>query len=161
MVAAMRRQIPWMSFGGELNLWQRWHPLRPLVHWYNSRIMDKFLSEIYEQRARSLRNISDADWSKQSKSLMDVIINATFDKSLTNYADNATFKSKSFNLQQLKLFLFAGQDSTSTSICYLFLIPAVEKEALIKDMIERVAQLSLQVLMNLRPRMRPLRMLAI
>ena len=107
-----------MSFGGELNLWQRWHPLRPLVHWYNSRIMNMYLQEKVEERSRAYGDFLQAEDSKRNKALIDAVIDTYLKTSLDSHTLDP--KAKSIGLCQLKLFLFAGQDSTSTSICYIF-----------------------------------------
>ena len=107
-----------MTFGGELNLWQRWHPLRPLVTWYNTRQMDCYLRTIFEERKRTYLDSPAAHQAKRGKALIDVLIDAQLDKSSPDGREIAALKSLGF--QQLKLFLFAGQDSTSTSVCYSF-----------------------------------------
>ena len=118
LVTVLRKQIPWMTFGGELNLWQRWHPLRPLVTWYNTRQMDGYLQSIFKNRKRTDQHSPTAHQNKRGKALIDVLLDTQLDKSSRNEQEIAELEL--LGLQQLKLFLFAGQDSTSTSLCYSF-----------------------------------------
>ena len=116
MVSALRRQIPWLSYGTELNIWQRWHPVRPIMHWYNTRIMNSYVTRELEERFASQRD--GVDSVKHSKSIIDL--------ALKEYLKEATSKDfldplfKTIVIGQIKLFLFSGHDTTSSSICHIF-----------------------------------------
>ena len=113
MVIAVRRQIPWLLFG------EGWNPLRPLVHWYNSRVVDGYVSEIFEARFRLHQDVYKTQAVRDSKCLVDLFIkNYLADETSNIYVMDPAFKSAA--MDQLKLFLFAGQDTTSSTICYVF-----------------------------------------
>ncbi|MCJ1345310.1 hypothetical protein MMC31_003517 [Peltigera leucophlebia] len=100
LVSALRRQIPWLSFGTELNIWRRWHPIRPLMHWYNTRIMDRYITQQLEDRFV----VQMDETSKKSENSAANIIDPAYKSLLT----------------QIKVFLFSGHDTTSSSMCYVF-----------------------------------------
>lgn len=123
MVTALRRQIPWLSYGTELNLWKRWHPLRPFIHWHNSRIVDKYVAQVVESRFAAHSNPSIATTEEKlghRRSMIDL----TLDTYLAENPDanktdlDGTFKTLA--MTQIKLFLFSGHDTTSSSMCYIF-----------------------------------------
>ncbi|MCJ1404138.1 hypothetical protein MMC11_007363 [Xylographa trunciseda] len=120
MVSALRRQVPWLSFGTELNLWQRWHPIRPFVHWYNTRIMNQYVTKEVDARWAAIRsgNITVTE----GRSVVDLALK-NYMKTQSGLAAQTEELDKTFKsilIGQIKLFLFSGHDTTSTSVCYLF-----------------------------------------
>ncbi|KAI9849674.1 MAG: hypothetical protein M1837_002799 [Sclerophora amabilis] len=120
LAAALRRQIPWLSFGTELNIWQRWHPVRPIMHWYNTRIMDKYITKELNSRYAIQK---DRNELKRSKSIIDLALKSYLQESATNDSNKSVDDSmdpafKSFIVGHIKSFLFTGHDTTSSSICY-------------------------------------------
>ncbi|KAI9777748.1 MAG: hypothetical protein M1816_004592 [Peltula sp. TS41687] len=116
MVSALRRQIPWLTFGAEVNPIQRYHPFRPLVHWYNARQMNKYISRVLEDRFAAC-TFGEA---RHSKSVINLALNKYLaaNSSLAGKGMDATFKA--FAVSQIKLFNFSRHDTTSSSICYVF-----------------------------------------
>lgn len=118
MVSALRSQITWLSYGTELNLWERWHPVRPFMQWYNTRIMNRYIMKELEDRFGSQRS----DQSKQTYNNRSIVGLAL--KTYLNNQESAkpvmdqTFRS--LLIGQIKIFLFAGHDTTSSSICHAF-----------------------------------------
>lgn len=120
-VSALRRQIAWLTFGAEINPFQRYHPLRPLVHWYNARQMNKYISRVLEDRFAIRQDENKLIDAKRSRSVIDLALNAYLAEGTghsVQRAMDATFKA--FAISQIKLFIFSGHDTTSNSICYLF-----------------------------------------
>lgn len=128
MVDAVRSQIRWLSFGAEPNLLQRYHPLRPFVHWLNRRKMNKHVSRVLDSR---FMDYKEGDVDKRSRSVIDLALKAYTDEreeSGLNGKMDATFRA--IAMAQLKIFLFAGHDTTSSSICYLFYLLSQHPAAL-------------------------------
>ena len=121
MVSALRRQIPWLSFGAEFNPFDRFNPLRPLVQWYNTRQMDSYISRELEDRFTDPKNMRTSDKLGPSRTIIDLALKAFLAESNsedTRKGIDAAFKS--FLVSQIKLFIFAGHDTTSTTMCYIF-----------------------------------------
>ena len=111
-----------LSFGTELNLWGRWHPVRPFMHWYNARIMNAYInqalkerSEAYTQRPDHASNKSIIDRSIQT--YLNDILDSSTPPQKTRSMDAA---SKELISGQMKLFVFSGHDTTSASVCWSF-----------------------------------------
>ena len=119
MVAALRRQVPWLSFGTELNLWQRWHPLRPLMYWYNQRVMNKYVNKEVDARFAQQKAKIDGSKSITDLALKSYLQSDTQDSD-ASAADSIDPTFKTLLVGQIKLFLFSGHDTTSASICYVF-----------------------------------------
>jgi len=103
---------------------QRYNPARPFINAYNTYQMDKYLSpkvdarfQIHQDRNRDL---------KRSKSVIDLALTAYFSDSgheSSNHGLDPRFKS--LLMSQVKLFLFSGHDTTSSTICYIFYVLSV------------------------------------
>ena len=121
MVSALRRQIPWLSFGAEFNPFDRYNPLRPLVQWYNTRQMDSYISGELEDRFIDPKTTRTPDKLGPSRSIIDLALKTfiaeTNSKDISKGID-AAFQS--FLVSQIKLFIFAGHGTTSSTICYMF-----------------------------------------
>jgi sterigmatocystin biosynthesis cytochrome P450 monooxygenase len=122
MVHSIRKIIRWLSFGSEPNLFQRYHPLRPFVHWYHSKILNEYLSKEVDKRYDLYRNqeTENATDLKQTKTIIDLAL-STF----KSQSDSVSTPSSSMDpffkricMSQIKLFLFSGHDTTSSAICF-------------------------------------------
>ncbi|KAL8703924.1 MAG: hypothetical protein Q9201_002904 [Fulgogasparrea decipioides] len=132
MVNALRRQMQWMAFGGEGNPFRQFHPLRPFLHWYNTRQMNRYIipevdSHFESQKVASISQKPPLEPDRsRPKSVVDLALAAYLNhKDSSNMACriDPTFKETAIN--QLKLFLFSGHDTTSSTVCYvLYLLSA-------------------------------------
>ena len=117
MTAALREQIPWCSFGIELNPFASFNPVRPVARRWNTYRMNRWIVPRLEARYSSSRD------TVSSKSVIDLALNAYHeeiearsDKGRTGM--DSTFRD--FATSQLKLFVFAGHDTTASTICYIY-----------------------------------------
>ena len=81
----------WMVFGGEGNPIQHYHPFRPLVHWYNTWQMDKYICPAVDARFELYRTASSSETSSSSVALRKSVIDLT----LTAYLKQKVSKSSS------------------------------------------------------------------
>ncbi|KAI9816736.1 MAG: hypothetical protein M1826_001734 [Phylliscum demangeonii] len=159
MTDALRSQIRWLTTGVEPNPLVRLNPLRPLVYWYNSRIMNGYLSRELEARYADRRQDAPG-----SKAIIDLALtsyeaeqaaNAAADEDADTTTDtdagavpgagtgtgtgtgkgasasrgmDATFKASA--ISQMKIFLFAGHDTTASTICYVYHLLSQHADAL-------------------------------
>ena len=123
LVNGLRSQVKWLTFGAEINPFARYNPVRPFVHWYNSRRMNSFISQVIESRFSEL-NAREGNTERGSKSIIDLVLTSYLsDRSPTTFANiDPTFKR--FTMNQIKLFLFSGHDTTSSTVCYIFYVLA-------------------------------------
>ena len=137
MVDALRRQMRWMAFGGEVNPLQQYHPIRPFVHRYNTYIMDRYISpEVdarFEIHRQSLESRDSASSVVRSKSVIDLALSAYLKQNLSvsnRGGIDPVFKMIAIN--QMKLFLFSGHDTTSSTVCYIIYLLSVYPQILSK-----------------------------
>ena len=119
-----------MVFGSELNPWERYHPLRPFALWYNTRQMDRSISPQVDARfhahqaASTMEKLTSS--TRRGKSVVDLAL-AAYRKhqgrSDRSEVIDPLFKRMAIN--QIKLFLFVGHDTTSSTICYVLYLLSV------------------------------------
>ena len=131
MVQALRRQMKWLTFGNEGLPLQKLNPFRPLVHAYNAYLMDTYLSSKLDTRFATHRDQDKAENLKRSKCVIDLALTAYLEgrggEQATQGMDGAF---KALAMSQIKLFLFSGHDTTSSSICYILYLLSIHPTAL-------------------------------
>lgn len=131
MVQALRRQMKWLTFGNEGLPLQRLNPLRPLVHAYNAFLMDRYISSKLDSRFATHQDKDNAEDLKRSKCVIDLALTAHLEgrdgKQATQGMDGAF---KGLAMSQIKLFLFSGHDTTSSSICYILYLLSIHPTVL-------------------------------
>ena len=123
----------WMVFGGEGNPFQQYHPFRPLVHWYNTWQMDRCICPQVDRRFELYRTSSSSDTSTSlgasRKSVIDLTLTAYMKQKDGNSGIiDPLFKEIAVN--QMKLFLFSGHDTTSSTICYVLYLLSIHPQVL-------------------------------
>lgn len=111
LASAMRRQIRWHVLESEK--WLRFNPARPFVQMYNEYQMNSYIGKELDKRY--------AEWTQDESSSR-----STMHLALKGYMAQQTAKPRPKQLDpafkkwatiQIRLFLFAGHDSTSSTIC--------------------------------------------
>ena len=121
MIEALRSQIWWLSLGQATNPLKRIQLLRPLVYWYNTRRMNRFISRELESRFATHKHDHIIDKAKRSKSVIDLALDTYLAEAPAERAAkgmDATFKTLA--MCQMKLFVFAGHDTTASTICFVY-----------------------------------------
>lgn len=119
--SALRSQICWLSFGDEANLFQRWHPLRPIMTFWNSREILSFVSK--EMDKRFLSNLFRSKPATQARS--KPIVDLALDKYVSERKGSddgetsmdATFKDAA--ICQIRTFI--SLDMTPRPVLYVLL----------------------------------------
>lgn len=125
---AMRSQIYWHSFGNEVNPWTRWHPLRPIIQRYNSWIMDRYIGQELDKRHAEKRSAAVGNRNRSVISLALDSYSQDLGPDTDDTKINNVFRREA--TYQIRIFLFAGHDSTSTTICYCYYLLSKNLEAL-------------------------------
>ena len=117
----MRNQVRWLSFGNEANLFERYHPLRPIMRWWNDRKMKGYISHQLDLRLKSRREKDDVTAPNRNKSIVDLALD-TYRSEATQGKPFSTLDAvfRDFAVSQIRTFVFAGHDSTGSAICYAF-----------------------------------------
>ena len=112
----------------EINPLEQLNFVRDFVHWYYGRQMNKYTGAILDQCYRELQGHEAVG---KAKSVMDLVLEAYIkeqgdkDKTITPRLDPAF---RAFAITQIRLFLFVGHDSLSTTICYAIYLLAKNSE---------------------------------
>jgi cytochrome P450 len=126
---AMRSQVRWQIADGELNLFKRWNPARPLVQWYNSRQMDSYVSKELDKRFAERQKSSDAPL----QSIMDLVLDNYMKENPSAKTSSRIDPSfKKWASVQIRTFLFSGHDSTASTIEYCYHLLSKHPDAMIR-----------------------------
>ncbi|KAI1404871.1 cytochrome P450 [Hypoxylon fuscum] len=128
----LRRQIIWTPFGTTFNPFRRWLSPRPLVQKYNSYRMNQYLDSEIDKRFEELA-LSRRNDSKNSRAQSRSIISLAMDKYLEEVGDKGELSKKAFKelvKPHLRMFLYAGHDTTSSTLLYCYFLLAQHTEVL-------------------------------
>lgn len=114
-------QMRWLSLGAEANPFARYNPLRPLIHWYNARGMNEYVLREIDARYKRLLE-SDKRSAAGAKSIIDLFLAAYLSDNAAKQNQSLDETSRRFTMNQIKLFLFSGHDTTRSTMCYIFYI---------------------------------------
>ncbi|KAH7378408.1 sterigmatocystin biosynthesis P450 monooxygenase StcS [Phaeosphaeria sp. MPI-PUGE-AT-0046c] len=124
----MLSQIRWHNPNAEVNPLSRLNFLRTIVHWKNTRQIDSYIGAELDKRF--------AEYKANTKnSASRSIIDLTLQEYLKDSIDLPTSLDpsfRSFAIRQIKLFIFAGYDSTGSTVCYCFHLLSQHLEVLEK-----------------------------
>ncbi|KAI0431594.1 cytochrome P450 [Xylaria sp. FL1042] len=130
----LRRQVYWTPFGTSFNPIRRYLSPRPLVQRYNSYRMNQYLDVEIEKRFEEL-TASRRDRPQGSRAPVRSIISLAMDKYLNDVGDTGELSKQAFKeiaKPQLRMFLYAGHDTTSSTLLYCFLLLSQHPEVLSK-----------------------------
>lgn len=89
--------------------------MRPLVEWNNGRTMNRYINVELDKRYEAWKN-DKLTASARAKSVMDIAIEAYMEERSASEKLDSGFKA--WATAQIRLFLFAGHDSTAATIVY-------------------------------------------
>lgn len=119
LVHALNTITAWHSFWDPRVLT---NPIRPFVQKYYSRVMDRCIRKELDKRFAEMKHQSHSSSSKRIKSVIALALEAyladhTQKASETNKLDDVF---ANYATHQIRLFLFAGNDTTSSSMVYVY-----------------------------------------
>lgn len=129
LAAALRSSIEWTSWRGQMNPLTKYLTISPIVHWLNGRTMnqcigheiDKRLAERLGGGAKEKSDDHDLkDTSKQSKSIVSLLIDDLLLEAGSEEGKHVKEADKSTMTSQLRAFLFAGHDTSSSALTYSY-----------------------------------------
>ena len=119
LVLAFRDQLRWLPVPNDVNIFRRYNPLKSIMQRINTRIMNDYLEKRLQERFAIRRQQEKTKFVKRSKPIIDLALDSYLDE--TNQAASAGLPSTftRFAIDQFKVFLFAGHDTTSSTMCYI------------------------------------------
>lgn len=118
LLKAFRDQLEWMPLSNDMNPFRRYNPMRAIVYRRNTRIMNRYLDRLLEQRFADRRQNEKAA-SKRSKPIIDLALDTYLEETGQSRDSALPRQFKQSAIDQFKTFLFAGHDTTSSTICYI------------------------------------------
>ena len=122
MTSALRSQIVWSTFGIDLNPLGFLNVLRPVVQWYNLRVMRLYLSHRFNLRYSNVQ-IEDI----KEKCTLDLALKHHHASELRSTGATTAVTPPMVDAaftelvtSQIKLFIFAGHDTTSATAVYVY-----------------------------------------
>ena len=111
----MLHQITWQMRNREVNPLELLNLPRYVVQWWNGRKMDKYIGAELDKRYQEyLQN----EISPSSKSVIDLVLQTYMADSHGGSQKQLDPHFRTFAVRQIRLFLFVGHDSMSSTICY-------------------------------------------
>jgi len=127
----MLSQIRWHQPNGDANPFEYLNIVRKAVHWWNGRQMDRYIGNELDKRYSEYK--ADRD-GKRTKAVIDLVLQAYLPENnrtkSTPSSDKLDPEFRAFAISQIRLFVFVGHDSTSSTICYILHLLATHAEAL-------------------------------
>ena len=128
LVDGLRMQVKWLTFRTNLNSFTKYNSLRLLVHWYNLRRMNNYIISKIDSRFMDLQHERIGLSKVTNHFRLDFDYLLVRKQRQKHTKKNNTFKT--FTMSQIKLFLFFGHDTISSTICYIFYIFATNSAVL-------------------------------
>ncbi|KAF2742643.1 cytochrome P450 [Sporormia fimetaria CBS 119925] len=128
----LRRQVYWSTFGTTFNPFRRYLSPRPLVQMYNSFRMNQYLDTEIDKRFDEL---ALSRRTKEAQSPSRSIISLVMDSYLGEMGHNDELSKSDFKRlakPHLRMFLYAGHDTTSSTLLYCFHLLSQHPEILAK-----------------------------
>lgn len=125
----MLSQIRWHQANADTNPLQYLNLARRAVHWWNGRQMDKYIGNELDQRYNEYKADSGR---KRTKTVIDLILQAYLPDNEQTRPEKLDAEFRTFAISQIRLFIFVGHDSTSSTICYILHLLASNPEALVQ-----------------------------
>ena len=119
LVDAFNSQVRWQKIGAQFQPSELWDIRRPIIQRWNNWRMDRYIGRCIDDRFASR-----ASRSKQ-KHVVDLALEAYLKEVKGTSGDISTVKSvspefKVAAIANVKTFIFAGHDTTSSTICYCY-----------------------------------------
>ncbi|KAF1980383.1 cytochrome P450 [Bimuria novae-zelandiae CBS 107.79] len=118
IAATVRSQAMWISFNSVVEPWTTLNPRRPFMNWYNNRLFKKYIGAVVDRRFAEVRASSISEKAKTKallpKALEHYISNARTNGSSPDHLDPG-FKSSL--ISNMIIFMVAGHETSSTTIC--------------------------------------------
>lgn len=137
LAAALRSSIEWTSWRGRLNPITRYLSIRPIVHWLNSRTMDRYIGHEIDKRfaerieGKTARHGKESDDAgSQSKSIVSLLIDDVHREAGSEDPNTVKKTVKTAMASQLRVFLFAGHDTSSSALTYCYYLLSTHPNAL-------------------------------
>lgn len=132
-VEAFRQQISWTPSAVAVNPFIGLNPLRPFMHRYYTRKMNSFLEKVLDDRYAKSSGISSKSRGKPAIDLaLQEYNKQQEEENVTRSQRGIDQAFKTNAIDQMKTFIFAGSDTTSSTMGYSYLLLSQNPQELAK-----------------------------
>jgi cytochrome P450 len=135
MISALLAQRKWAFFGLEQSFLTVINPLRYFHIWNNRRIMDNYISKEMDERYLSKKGVTE------DRTIIDLALSAYRSENSIGHREPLDPTFRKYAISQMKVFIFAGHDANSTTICYSWILLSRNPGAMAKVRAEHDAVL--------------------
>lgn len=116
---SLRAMIRWTSFG---NFLIRHNPFRPLIMAYYGSIMTTYIQKAIKQRWNELQTNTHSESHQRVKSTIHLALSSFMSKAGDSNVDGIELDERlaAYAEYQIRLFLFAGHDTTTAMLVYTY-----------------------------------------
>ena len=97
------------------------------MEWSNGRKMNQYIGKLLDERYEDYKNVPE---TVRSKAVIDLVLHAYLPKDAKTVPEKLDPEFRTFAIRQIRLFVFVGHDSTSSTICYCFHLLSKNPDAL-------------------------------
>ncbi|KAL8913216.1 MAG: hypothetical protein Q9171_001930 [Xanthocarpia ochracea] len=116
----MLSQIRWHQANAEANPFEYLNLVRKSIHWWNGHQMDKYISSELSKRYSEYKGDVGG---MRSKAIIDLVLQNYMSEGVDLRSEGSREDLdpmfRAFAICQIRLFVFVGHDSTSSTICYI------------------------------------------
>lgn len=125
----MLSQIRWHKPADNMNPLENFNIARWYMEWWNGKEMDRYVGDELDKRYDDFTRPELGD--KRGKSVIDLVFQAyTGENKAPEPGAKLEPDLRAFAIRQIRLFMFAGHDSTSSTICYCLHLLSTNPETL-------------------------------
>jgi len=120
MVSALRDQVHLVPNQGTLNPFAGWSPSGIYRRYRNSRIMIDYLGQVLEDRFAEQKSEQPGENMPRKRTMIDLALESYRNQTTASpvKVDGLDPDFKKHAITQIRVFIFAGHDTTSSAICY-------------------------------------------
>ena len=136
LVSAFRKAVHWTPHPIATHPILNLNPVRAFAHWYYARVMDNYIKRVIQERL-ALRSSDSVGGENEKRNGRRPAIDLAVDEYLQGDQGQASVDSVDETFQQLaidqmKTFIFAGHDTSSSTICYIYHLLNLNQDSLEK-----------------------------
>jgi cytochrome P450 len=133
-VRYFRSAVHWSPSASNINPLINYNPILPIMMWYNTRRMDAYLMKVLDDRFSSRAHLAHNSTTRGKPAIDLALDEYTAEQTaLGNSTGRVTDMAfKRFAIDQMKTFIFAGHDTTSSTVAYIYYLLHYHPEALAK-----------------------------
>ena len=123
----MLNQVRWHQANAEANPLEHLNLIRRFVHWRNGRQMDIYIGKELDKRYNEYKSGPNTE---NTKAVINLVLHAYLANDTKVRPERLDPVFRAFAISQIRLFVFLGHDSTSSTICYILHLLSTNPSAL-------------------------------